>query len=308
MKESKKAKVKALVLFSGGLDSILSVKLLEKQDIETAGIVFASYFFNAETAKQAAEKMGLPLETIDFSEEHLAIVKYPHYGYGKAINPCLDCHLLMLKKAKEYARKNKFDIIATGEVLGERPMSQKKRALEILEKKSGLEGNLLRPLSAKLLSPTNLEKRGLIKRDKLMDIHGKGRKRQLALAREMSIDFYPSPAGGCLLTDKQFGQRLREAFRRWPEASGSDIELIKLGRHFWADDNLLVVGRHQEENSRLKQVSQKGDLLIEPKDFAGPTIIIRAKEKVLEESLKKARELMVKYAPKLRDSQDNFGS
>jgi len=304
-------KIKGLALFSGGLDSILAVKILQKQRIEVTGLVFVSYFFDSQLADKAAKKLKIKLKIVDFSEEHLGIVKKPKYGYGRTMNPCLDCRLLMLKKAKQIMRREKFDFVATGEVLGERPMSQNKRSLELIEKESGLKGYLLRPLSAKLLGPTLIEKKGLVKRNKLLDISGRSRKRQMALAKKWRIGEYPSPAGGCLLTDPQFGQRLKELLAKWPQAQGNDVRLLKLGRHFWAKpgteqarigarDNKIIVGRNQEENKEIRELSQKGDLLIEPKDFSGPTILIRGKDKLLKESLVKAKELMIKYSPKLK--------
>jgi tRNA U34 2-thiouridine synthase MnmA/TrmU len=308
--------LRALVLLSGGLDSILAVKLLQKQQIEVTGLTFVSYFFDADLAKKAAKNLGIKLKIIDFSDEHLAMVKKPKYGYGQAMNPCIDCHILMLKKAKEVAglqglslrdspqrtvpEGQSFDLVATGEVLGERPMSQNKQALELIEKESSLKGYLLRPLSAKLLEPTIPEKKGLVDRNKLLNISGRSRKRQMALAKKWGIKEYPTPAGGCLLTDLQFGQRLKELFQQWPDCQGNDVRLLKLGRHFWVKDNKIIVGRNHQENLAIKELTQKGDMLIEPKDFPGPTILIRGRPKILPESLIKAKELMIRYSPKLK--------
>ena len=294
-------KNRGLVLFSGGLDSILTVKLLQEQRIKVTGLTFVSYFFDADLAKKAAKNLGIKLKIIDFSEEHLAMVKNPQYGYGKAINPCIDCHILMLKKAKKIMKQEKFDFVATGEVLGERPMSQNKQALELIEKQSGLQGYLLRPLSAKLLAPTIPEKKELVDRNKLLDISGRSRKRQIALAKKWGIKEYPTPAGGCLLTDLQFAQRLKELFIKWPDCQGNDVQLLKLGRHFWVKDNKIIVGRNEQENKEIKKLAQKGNILIEPKDFPGPTILIRSKPKLFKESLIKAKELMIKYSPKLKN-------
>jgi len=346
MTKTKKARTRALMLLSGGLDSILAVKILQEQDIEVTGLTFVSYFFNFELAKKAAQQLKIKLKIIDFSDEHLTMVKNPCYGYGKAVNPCIDCHVLMLRKAREisglgqalsanakipreyfrscellaprlrqdHARSQfdvaeitcpnpklrRFDFVATGEVIGERPMSQNKQALELIEKQSGLQGYLLRPLSAKLLEPTIVEEKGLINRDKLLDISGRSRKRQIALAKKWKIKEYPTPAGGCLLTDLQFAQRLKELFAKWPDCHGNDVFLLKLGRHFWVDGNKIIVGRNEEENKRIKKLAQKGDLVIEPKDFPGPTILIRDKVKLLKESLVEAKKLMIKYSPKLK--------
>ncbi len=296
--KTKKAKTGALFLFSGGLDSILAVKLLQEQGTKVTGLTFVSYFFNSDLAKKAAKNLNIKLKIINFSDEHLAMVKNPQYGYGKAINPCIDCHILMLKKAKGMMKREKFDFVATGEVLGERPMSQNKQALELITKQSRLKGYLLRPLSAQLLKPTILEKNGLVDRNKLLDISGRSRKRQIALAKKWGIKEYPTPAGGCLLTDLQFAQRLKELFKQWPDCQGNDVQLLRLGRHFWIKDNKIIVGRNQVENKEIKNLAQKGDLLIKPKDFPGPTILIRSRPKLSKESLIKAKELMIRYSKK----------
>lgn len=283
--------IKALVMFSGGLDSILSVKVLQEQGIEVTGLTCVSYFFDDALAQKAAKKLGIKLITVDFSDEHLAMIKKPKFGYGKGMNPCIDCHISMLKKAKEIEG---FDFIATGEVLGERPMSQNKQSLELIKKEVGFD--LLRPLSAKLLDPTEVEKKGLVDRNKLLDISGRGRKKQMELAKKWGIKEYPSPAGGCLLTDPEFSKKLKMMLVLWPNCEGVDIKLLKYGRHFWEGENLIVVGRNKEENEKIKKLSIKGDLLIEPKEFPGPTILIRSKKKILESSLVKVKELMLKYS------------
>lgn len=299
---AKNKKIKALVMFSGGLDSILAAKLLQQQNIEVTGLNCVSYFFDNQSAIKAAGQLGLKLITIDFSDGHLTTLKKPRYGYGKRMNPCLDCHLLMLKKAKEIMEKNDFDFIATGEVLGERPMSQNKRALNLLEKESGLKGYLLRPLSAKWLDPTVPEKEGWVNRNNLLDLRGRGRKRQIALARGWGIADYPTPSGGCLLTDLEFSKKISELLIFWPDCDGNDVKLLKLGRHFWVGENKIIVGRNEQENDEIKRLAQKGDVLIEPKEFAGPLILIRSKKQISKASLLKAKELMIKYSPKLKAS------
>ncbi len=295
-----------MILFSGGLDSILLVKILREQGVDIAGINFVSYFFNEDLAVKAAKDLKLKLKIFDFSEEHLAVVKKPRYGYGKAINPCIDCHLLMLKKAKGIMVKEKFDLVATGEVLGERPMSQNRQALELIEEKSGLKGALLRPLSAKLLEPTIAEERGLIDRNRLLDISGRSRKKQMSLAKKWGIQEYPSPAGGCCLTDLQFAKRFKKMLKYWPDCRGKDVQLLKLGRHFWQDNNLLVIGRNQQDNKEIKKTSLKSDVLIEPKAFPGPSILIRGEKSVSEQSLIKAKELMFRYSKKGRYLKDSL--
>jgi len=295
-----KKKARALALLSGGLDSILAIRILQVQGIKITGLTFVSYFFNSKAAEKAAKGLKIKLKITDFSDEHLGIVKRPCYGYGRAVNPCIDCHLLMLKKAGEIMAKDGYDFVATGEVLGERPMSQNKSALQLIEKESGLKGYLLRPLSAKLLEPTVVEKSGLVDREKLLDISGRSRKRQMELAREWGIRDYPTPAGGCLLTDIQFGGRFKDMAGKWSDFGGNDARLLKFGRHFWEKDDLIVVGRNKEENEEIKKLSFKDNFLIEPKEFPGPTILVRGKNKISEKSLLKAKELMFKYSPKAR--------
>lgn len=294
--------VKALILFSGGLDSILAAKILMEQGIKVRGITFKSYFFDAGQARKVAKEISLPLKVIDFSKEHLKMVKNPKYGYGKAMNPCIDCHILMLKVASQFAKENDFDFIATGDVLGERPMSQNKQALEIIEKESSLTGYLLRPLSARLLKPTIPEKLGWVNREKLLDISGRSRKRQIALAKKYKIKKYPTPAGGCLLTDLEFGRRLKELLEICPKCDGNDIELLKYGRHLREGNVKIIVGRNEEENKKIKKLKKKSDILIEMKNYPGPLTLVRnyKKGKIKKEILEKAKKLTQYYSLKAR--------
>ncbi len=300
-------KLKALLLFSGGLDSILAAKVLMEQGIKVFPIFFKSYFFGPEITQKSAKEIGLKLKIFDFSKEHLKTVKKPKFGYGKSINPCLDCHILMLKKAKEIMKSEKFDLVATGEVLGERPMSQNKKALELLERESSLKGYLLRPLSAKLLNPTILEKKGLIDREKLLDIRGRSRKKQIELAKKFKIKWYPTPAGGCLLTDLEFGKRLKDLLETYPKFNGNEIELLKLGRHFWQRKIKIVVGRNHQENLKLKDLARGKDILIEMENYPGPTTLIRNYNKVKkipEKTLEKAKFLTKFYSTQARGKKN----
>jgi len=296
----KKEKTRGLALLSGGLDSILGVKVLQKQGLDITGISFVSYFFNNDLAKKAVKELKIELKTIDISNDHLNMVKNPIYGRGKTINPCIDCHLMMIKKAGEFLKKNNFEFISTGEVLGQRPMSQNKQAMRLIEKESGFEGYLLRPLSAKLLKPTIVEEKGLVERDKLLDISGRSRKKQMLLANKWKIKKYPSPSGGCILTDINFGEKLKKLFEKWPNCNGQDVQLLKIGRYFWEGNNLIIVGRNKEENGKIHKLKQKGDVIIEPKEFSGPTVLIRGKDNILERSLIKAKDLIIKYSKKIK--------
>jgi len=302
-----KKKTKCLLLFSGGLDSILAAKILIDQGIDVLGITFRSCFFNEKQAKKAAREIGLKLKIIDISKEHLKLVKKPKYGHGKNMNPCIDCHLLMLKKTKELMEKMKYNFVATGEVLGERPMSQNKNILKLLEKESGLEGYLLRPLSAKLLKKTIPEKEGIVDREKLLSICGRQRKTQIELAKKFKIKKYPTPSGGCCLTDPQFSIRLKEMLEKWKNADCEDMELLKIGRHFWKGDFLMVVGRNEKENKIIQKLKKKEDIIVEPKNIPGPLILIRSKKKIPKIIISRSKDLSKKYSKKAKGKKDiNF--
>lgn len=318
--KSVKKKIKALVLFSGGLDSILATKILFNQKIDITVLGFKSYFFDVEKAKETAKDLKIKFKEIDFSKEHLQIIKNPKHGYGSSMNPCIDCHTLMLKIAKKMLTKEKADFVATGEVLGERPMSQNKNALDLIEKESSLTGYLLRPLSAKLLKPTIPEIKGLIDRKKLLDISGRSRKKQLSLVKKFKIKNFLFPAGGCLLTDPGFGKRLKDLFKIYPWCEGNDIEFLKIGRHFWMDKTKIIIGRNHQENLKIKKLAQKGDILIELKKYPGPITLIRnygddkinlhnpaslgAPAPKFDEILKKAKKLTKYYSLKAREEKD----
>lgn len=295
-----KKKTKTLVLLSGGLDSILAAKLLQEQGIEVEGICFWSNFFGCEKARLAAAQLQVPLRKIDIREEFLEILKKPKFGYGAGLNPCIDCHALMLKKAGEIMRAEGFDLVATGEVLGERPMSQHKRALKIMEKESGIEGYLLRPLSAKLLEPTIPEKEGLVDREKLMAISGRSRKAQMTLAAKFGIKKYPTPAGGCALTQEGFVKRLKELIKNKPNFNFEDVELIKFGRHFYFGKNQVILGRNKEENEILKSAKKGSDIFIIPLNFFGPEALIQGRQ-INDGLIKKAQELIIQFSPKAKN-------
>lgn len=301
---------KCLLLFSGGLDSILAAKILEKQKIKVFPVCFKSFFFDCGVAKKSAKKLNLKLKIIDFSKEHLRIVKNPQFGYGKNFNPCIDCHLLMIKKAKGIIKKGKFDFLVTGEVLGERPFSQRKEILEMIEKKAGLEGLILRPLSAKLLKETIPEKEGWIKRERLFAIRGKSRKPQITLAKKFKIKEFPTPAGGCILTDSHYSEKLKTLFKKIPDFDGSDARILRKGRIFWPTfakasagkqrNFLIVVGRNEKESKELKKFKNREDLILEPENFPGPTVLIRGfGKRIKERIIMKAIEFLLNYSKKI---------
>jgi len=255
---------KALVVFSGGLDSILAVKILEEQGIEVTGLSFNSYFFDTEESKKTAEQLGIDLIIKDISEKQLDTVKNPQHGHGSALNPCIDCHGLMFKVAGELAelvgKGKKFDFIATGEVLGQRPFSQNSEALKKVEKLAGVE--ILRPLSAKLLPKTNYEEEGLVNRSKLLDISGKSRKRQLELVKKYGVKYFPSPAGGCRLTENEFGAKVKQLLEndgQNRELDKVDFELLRIGRHHWLNNEQQATSNEQQ-NNRQGKASKAGSL------------------------------------------------
>lgn len=298
-----KNKIEVLVLFSGGLDSILAVKILEKQGIDVSALVFMSYFFDAEQAKKSARENNIKLKIVDFSKKHFEIIKNPRFGRGTGMNPCIDCHLLMLKQAKIIAKKENYDFLATGEVLGQRPMSQNSGALKLIEKKADLVAKILRPLSAKVLPETEMEKSPraelLVDRTKLYGISGRSRKEQIELAKKYKIKFFPSPAGGCILTDKEYSKKLRELLENIKKPEPSDFELLRIGRHFWSGNSKIILGRNHEENLKLKKIASKSDILIEPKDVPGPTALARGKKSKTVFDF--AKKLLLKYTKNASD-------
>jgi len=272
-------RVKALSLLSGGLDSILATELILNQGIDVEAVNFVSPFCLCKKggcgAVEAAKQLGVPLKVVSVGNEYLKMVRKPKHGYGRNMNPCIDCRIFMIKKAKKYAKEIGAAFIFTGEVLDERPMSQHFKAMKIVEEGSGLKGRLLRPLSARLLPETVIEKKGLVKRDKLLDIRGRSRKPQIKLAKEFNIADYPCPAGGCLLTYKEFANKLRDLFRHRKRCSMLDVALLKVGRHFRFGENKIIVGRNEAENKILTAKKVRYDYYFEVPDFGGPITVLQ---------------------------------
>jgi tRNA U34 2-thiouridine synthase MnmA/TrmU len=272
-------RVKALSLLSGGLDSILATELILNQGIDVEAVNFVSPFCLCKKggcgAVEAAKQLGVPLKVVNVGNEYLKMVRKPKHGYGRNMNPCIDCRIFMIKKAKKYAKEIRAAFIFTGEVLDERPMSQHFKAMKIVEEESGLKGRLLRPLSARLLPETVIEKKGLVKRDKLLDIRGRSRKPQIKLAEEFNIADYPCPAGGCLLTYKEFANKLRDLFRHRKRCSMLDVALLKVGRHFRFGENKIIVGRNKAENKVLTIKKARNDYYFEVPDVGSPITILQ---------------------------------
>ena len=254
---------------------MLAVKIVQEQGIEVQGVVFETPFFNADRALEACKEVGISLAVVDITREHLVMLRAPRYGYGRNMNPCIDCHILMLKKAGEKMESENADFIFTGEVLGQRPMSQGKQSLHIVAKRSGYQEYIVRPLSAGLLPETKPEMEGKIDRRKLLDIQGRSRKRQMDLADRYQLAGYAKPAGGCLLTDPGFAKRLRDLFAHDSGLEIRDIELLKVGRHLRLNDKTkIIIGRKEAENAVIEKLSQDQDIVIRVRDFPGPTVLV----------------------------------
>ncbi len=294
--------MKAVSLFSGGLDSMLAVCVIKEQGIEVIAVNFVSPFFGADPANRAAaEQLGVEYQEIEIGPAYMEILKNPVYGYGKNFNPCIDCHGFMLKTAGMFMKEIGARFLITGEVLGERPMSQNKPALYKVEKLSGYQGLVLRPLSALLLEPTIPETEGWVDRSRLLDISGRSRTRQIQLAEHYQIKEYPTPAGGCLLTQENFSKRLRKIFAVQPYIPAGDLEILKVGRHFYLNENvLLVVGRNHNENERINKIARGGDYLFKVTDRPGPLGLLRVFNYAEEPDLSFAAAIVARYS----DSRD----
>jgi hypothetical protein len=290
-------KRKAVGLLSGGLDSTLAAKLVLEQGVEVCAINFTSPFCTCTPKKAgcaavetAARELGdITLKRVALKDDYLEMVRNPKHGCGRGMNPCIDCRIMKIKMAGEYMRKIGASFLFTGEVLGQRPMSQHRKAIEMIDRESGLQGHILRPLSAMNFEPTIPERNGWVDRSKLLGISGRSRKIQISLAAQKDIKDYPCPAGGCLLTDKNFSDRLRDYFTFTDHPSIRDILFLKVGRHFRLDSgDKVIVARDRHECKILRNLCRKSDHLLVPLDFSGPTVILQgtsmdaAVEKVLQ--------------------------
>jgi len=267
----------AIALISGGLDSLLAANLVKSLGIQVIGLHFKLPSCKLNI-KESFPDLGIPLVEIDLAKEFISLIRSPRYGFGSNMNPCIDCKILMFSKAKELLPEFKASFIISGEVLGQRPMSQTKQSLELIKRRSGLGELLLRPLSAGLLAPSLAEIRGWVEREKLLKFSGRTRRPQIELANKMGINEYANPAGGCLLTDPQFSKRLKELIAH-DELNLSNLELLKLGRHFRISPSAkLIVGRDEKESNQLVKLAADEDYLFYPNDkIAGPTSLARGK-------------------------------
>ena len=275
--------MKAIILLSGGLDSTLAAELMSREGLELLAVNFKTPFCLCDrhssnlgcgsNARRVAEAIGIDLKIINATKDFLEVLKKPAHGYGANMNPCIDCRILFFRKSKELMEEIGASFIITGEVLGQRPMSQFRRQMNIIEKEAGLEGLVLRPLSAKLLAPTIPEKNGWISRERMLDIAGRSRKPQMALAKDLGINDYPCAAGGCLLTDPEFANRIRDLIKH-DELDMQNIDLLKAGRYFRLSRSAkLIVGRNENENKMLSMLAKEGDYVFEPATINGPIAV-----------------------------------
>jgi len=300
-------KKKVVALLSGGLDSRLAVKMMQNQGFEVTAVAIKTPFCDFDCGRgcgfeirETADTLGVELKTVYLGDEYIEMLKNPKHGYGSGMNPCIDCRAMMFKAGKKVMEDIRAEFIISGEVLGQRPMSQHGPALRKIEKESGLEGKIVRPLSGALLPPTQPEEKGLIRREDLGMIRGRSRKEQMKLAKEFGFVNPPNAGGGCLLTDPKFAIRSKDLFSHTETPTINDIDLLKIGRHFRFDKKTkLIVGRNKDENEMLKSLALSDDLLLETKDNVGPISLLRGDDS--ENNLRLAAAITFRYADAPKD-------
>ncbi len=300
------SKTMAIALFSGGLDSLLACRLLAVQGIDVLAVKFISPFFGYELlddpdhCRMVKEKYGINLILRDISEEYMVMLKNPAHGYGKHFNPCLDCKIFMMTKAREMMAEVGASFLVSGEVVGQRPMSQRRDALRVVERNSGCDGILLRPLCAQRLNETKPELDGLVDRNQLAGLSGRGRTGQMEMAANFGIADYPTPAGGCILTDPIVGERIKKFYNTHDQITIADMRLLMLGRQFsLPDGSWLVIGRNASENPILEGMAEPNDICLMPKDRPGPTAVLRYLQS--RSDLEHAAGLVARYSKKSCD-------
>lgn len=286
---------KALALISGGLDSTLAVKMMKDMEIEVEAVHFTTPFCQCDkcSVDTTAERLNVKVHHILLGEEFLSVVANPPHGYGSQMNVCIDCRILMLRKTKRLAEKIGASFLVTGEVLGQRPMSQYSAAMRLIEREAGVEGIVLRPLSGKLMDKTWMEEEGVVDRSKLLNISGRRRLPQMELAEKLGVYDYPCPSGGCLLTDPEFAARLRDYLDNEGILTMEAILLLKLGRHFRVGSTRVVVGRNETENNVLDGFARRGGIRLEVEAIAGPVTLVMGGD---EDAVRTAAALTVRYS------------
>ena len=300
MTEQKKKKVVALL--SGGLDSQLAIKMMQEQGFDVSAVAIKTPFCDFDCGRgcgfeirERADDLDVNLKTVYLGDEYIEMLKHPKHGIGAGFNPCIDCRSMMFDAAKKHMEEIGAEFIISGEVLGQRPMSQHAPALRTIENESDLVGKIVRPLSAALLPETDPEKDGLIKRENLGMIRGRTRRGQLDMAKKYGIENPPNAGGGCLLTEPHFGIKAKDLFSHTKNPTINDIDLLKIGRHFRLDEETkFIVGRNKDENEMIKAISLPGDILLEAKDFVGPVSILRGSN--AKQHLKFASSITLRYS------------
>ena len=306
MTEEKK---KVVALLSGGLDSQLAIKMMQEQGFDVSAVAIKTPFCDFDCGRgcgfeirERADDLDVNLKTVYLGDEYIEMLKHPKHGIGAGFNPCIDCRSMMFDAAKKHMEEIGAEFIISGEVLGQRPMSQHAPALKTIEKESDLVGKIVRPLSAALLPETDPEKDGLIKRENLGMIRGRTRRNQLDMAKKYGIENPPNAGGGCLLTEPHFGIKAKDLFSHTKNPTINDIDLLKIGRHFRLDEETkFVVGRNKDENEMIKAIALPGDILLEAKDFVGPVSILRGSN--AKEHLKFASSVTLRYSDAPNDEQ-----
>ena len=296
-----------IALFSGGLDSILSARLLMEQGLSIKCLHFHSPFFGSPRRVDHWRKAyGLDIDSVDVSQEYVEMLcQGPVHGFGSAMNPCVDCKILMMRRAKSLMQDYGASFIASGEVLGQRPMSQRRDTLHIILRDAEVRGILVRPLCAQHLDATQAEISGLIDRTRLLGFNGRGRKDQLSLARAYGIEEIPTPGGGCKLTEKENTRRFWPVLRRLSHPTANDFRLADIGRQFWHNSCWLSIGRHQQDNESYASVLDKDDVLLKVIGFPGPLAVAKGGKRWSGQDMRLAASLAASYSPKAcRAAQD----
>ncbi len=287
-------------MFSGGLDSILSVIYMKKLGYEVIPIFFKTPFFTPENAQKAADENGFELTVIDITKQHIEMMNAPRYGFGKNMNPCIDCHGLMFKELSKLMEENKIDFLISGEILGQRPMSQRKDALNSVAKLSSVKDLIIRPLCQKLLVDTKPIREGWVKKEEMLDIQGRGRYRQIALAKEYGIKSFSNPGGGCVLTDIQYSIKLKDLVEH-NMFEEKYIKFLRIGRHFRLSDNVkMIIGRNSDDNEKLSKLITD-EIIFKHLEIPGPLAIINSKHKLQKNEIELVASLLLRYHQKIEN-------